>query len=91
MLNYLFATMGPGSSPDPNIYYRTKIMQSSPASKDAGVFVGKNPKEILNFLILHPGAESDILTVLEQIVQFKGECYGSSGLPGCPAHLYPDH
>ena len=23
MLNYLFMTMGPGSSPDPNIYYRT--------------------------------------------------------------------
>ena len=23
MLNYLFITMGPGSSPDPNIYYRT--------------------------------------------------------------------
>ena len=25
MLNYYFMTMGPGSSPDPNIYYRTVI------------------------------------------------------------------
>lgn len=29
MLNYLFITMEPGSSPGPNIYYRTKITPTS--------------------------------------------------------------
>ena len=28
MLNYLFMTLGPGSSPDPNIYYRTVLREA---------------------------------------------------------------
>ena len=33
-----------------------------------------------------------ILTVLVQLIRFihKEGCYGTSGLPGCPAYLYPD-
>jgi hypothetical protein len=29
MLNFYFSTMGPGLSPDPNIYYRTGFFKSA--------------------------------------------------------------
>ena len=64
MLNFYFSTMGPGSSPDPNIYYRTEI-KKIPDAQASGIFtvqvkqvgaVSRNSPKICNIMLSYCAA-----------------------------------